>query len=177
MPSSDTQFKKGHKPYYAFKGRKHTEETKKKISEVKRGSKCHNPGALSNLWKGGITPVMKLIRTSTRYAMWRTEVFVRDDYTCIWCGARSGNGKAIELNADHIKSFAIILKEYNITNVAEAESCKELWDINNGRTLCRTCHQTTESWGRPKKGTHWITQKERDEIEKELIARKAGVVL
>ena len=27
------------------------------------------------------------------------------------------------------------------------------------------------------KGTHWITQKERDEIEKELIARKAGVVL
>lgn len=26
-------------------------------------------------------------------------------------------------------------------------SCKELWDIANGRTLCRDCHKKTDTWG------------------------------
>jgi len=135
-------------------------ESIEKMRKSRQGQPCHNAGALSNLWKGGITPIMQLIRTSVRYVLWRTEVFTRDNYTCIWCGARSGNGKAIVLNADHIKAFAVILKEYKIINMAEAESCKELWDIDNGRTLCRDCHQTTDTWGRPK-----------------LIKRGAGVII
>ena len=24
---------------------------------------------------------------------------------------------------------------------------KKLWDINNGRTLCRDCHMKTDTWG------------------------------
>ena len=25
--------------------------------------------------------------------------------------------------------------------------CEELWNINNGRTLCIQCHKLTDTWG------------------------------
>ena len=88
-------------------------------------------------WKGGIYPEVMKIRKSLEMELWRTAVFQRDNYTCIWCGTKSGIGKAVMLNADHIKPFALF---------------PELrFAIDNGRTLCRPCHQTTESWGRPKR--------------------------
>lgn len=101
-------------------------EVKKKISESKIGSK--NPN-----WKGGISPINILIRNSSEMRLWRKSIFERDNYTCIWCGARNGNGKAIVLHADHIKPFA---------------QFPELrFAIDNGRTLCRECHKTTDSYG------------------------------
>lgn len=36
-------------------------------------------------WRGGITPINKAIRTSLEYKLWRTAVFERDNYTCVWC--------------------------------------------------------------------------------------------
>jgi len=171
------RFQKGHKQVGGFKkGHKLSEESLEKMRKSRKGQPCRNAGALSNLWKGGITPIMKLIRTSTAYILWRSLVFKRDNYTCVWCGARSGNGKAMVLNADHIKAFAVILREHSITNMAEAESCGELWDIDNGRTLCRPCHQTTDTWGRPKKGTYWTTEEQRAEIDGEILKREKGVV-
>ncbi|MCK9370945.1 hypothetical protein M0R04_13625 [Candidatus Dojkabacteria bacterium] len=147
----ETRFKKGRKKTAGFvKGDKHKPETIERIRMKKKGSICPNPGALSNLWKGGITPIMKFLRTCTRYIQWRADVFTKDNFTCVWCGAKSGNGKAVELNADHIKPFYVILREYKITDIENALKCEELWDINNGRTLCRQCHMTTETWGRPK---------------------------
>ena len=86
-------------------------------------------------WKGGITPVNEKIRKSLEYRIWRTAVFERDDYTCIWCGLKSGNGKAVTLHADHIKPFA----DYPELRFA----------IDNGRTLCVECHKKTCTWGRP----------------------------
>lgn len=109
-------------------GYKRTAEQRAKVS----GDKCY-------LWKGGITPINFAIRNSYEYKLWRTSVFQRDNYTCIWCGATSGNGKTVILNADHIKPFAFFL-EFR-------------FDINNGRTLCKKCHLTTETHGRPKKKT------------------------
>lgn len=135
----NTTFKKGHKQLNT--GRTH----------FAKGKICHNPGELSNLWKGGITPVMRYLRTCTKYRQWRSDVFTRDNYTCIWCGVRSGNGKAVILQADHIKPFYLILEEYKLFNIEEALNCEELWNINNGRTLCENCHKRTETWGRPKK--------------------------
>jgi len=83
-------------------------------------------------WKGGITSQNRMIRTSLEYKIWRRAVFERDNYTCIWCGARSGNGKKIVLHADHIKPFAIF---------------PELrFAIDNGRTLCIDCHKTTDTY-------------------------------
>lgn len=36
--------------------------------------------------------------------------------------------------------FVCVLKEYDLF-------CEELWDLNNGRTLCIDCHKKTETWG------------------------------
>jgi len=106
-------------------GRKLTKEQRKKWSEVKRGSKSH-------FWRGGVYPENKRIRHSIEYRLWRESVFERDNWTCIWCGKRSGNGKKVTLQADHIKSFA----HYPELRFA----------IDNGRTLCVECHSTTENY-------------------------------
>lgn len=142
---------KGEKIGYQ-KGHKLSPESIEKMKKSKTGVK--NPlvaGEKSNLWKGGITPIMKMIRMSINYRQWRCDIFERDNYTCVWCGIRSGNGKAVELQADHIKPFYLILKENNIKNIEDSILCEELWNINNGRTLCRDCHIKTKTWGRPKK--------------------------
>ena len=75
---------------------------------------------------------------------WRIKVFERDDYTCQYCETKSGNGKAVYLEADHIKTFSDIFAQYNFNNIQEAINCKELWEIDNGRTLCRECHNETK---------------------------------
>lgn len=51
------------------------------------------------------------------------------------------------LNVDHIKPFCIIMQENNIKSLEEAEKCAELWDTNNGRTFCETCHKETDTFG------------------------------
>jgi 5-methylcytosine-specific restriction endonuclease McrA len=68
------------------------------------------------------------IRSSAEYKVWRRAVFERDDYTCQMCQTRGG-----KLQADHIKAFALY-PELRL-------------DINNGRTLCLSCHVTTENFG------------------------------
>ncbi len=117
----------------SHKGIKHSEESKKKISQAKIGKpQLWNKGEKSHLWKGGITPINKAIRHSLEYKIWRRAIFERDNYACIWCGTKSGNGKAILLNADHIKPFALF---------------PELrFAIDNGRTLCEKCHKTTDTY-------------------------------
>lgn len=112
-------------------GYKMSERGKKNISDahkkkVKEGT--------HHLWRGGITPVNQKIRTSREYKLWREVVYKRDNYTCVWCHRRGGI-----LNADHIKPFA----QYPELRFA----------IDNGRTLCISCHKTTETYGRPKKKT------------------------
>ena len=58
--------------------------------------------------------------------------------------------KGSYLEADHHpKMFSIILEEYNIRSIEDALACEELWNINNGRTLCGMCHRGTKK-GRPK---------------------------
>lgn len=86
-------------------------------------------GANGCNWKGGITPEIIRIRTSTVYAKWRKAVFERDNYTCQMCGQWGGR-----LNADHIKRF---------------RDFPELrFEISNGRTLCDPCHRSTPTYGR-----------------------------
>lgn len=108
-----------------MKGHKHSEETKRKMSEARRGEKNAN-------WKGGITPINLAIRMSKEYKLWRQAVFERDNFTCIWCGQLRES-----IEADHIKPFS----QYPELRFA----------IDNGRTLCRKCHETTETHGRRKK--------------------------
>ena len=113
-------FKKGHPV---------PDEWKKSLSDSLRGKR----GPLARNWRGGRTEEKKLIRGSIEYKLWRKSVFERDNYTCIWCGARNGDGRTITLQADHIKPFSL----YPELRFA----------IDNGRTLCRDCHRTTNTYG------------------------------
>ena len=83
-----------------------------------------------------------------RHHLWIYKNFVkkvveRDNWICQICKKRGGY-----LEADHYpKSFSQIIKENGIKTMEEAVKCNELWDISNGRALCRECHRKTDTWG------------------------------
>ena len=134
------------------KGRKHTEEEKRKISKAGLGNKnslgstrvwsaesnkkrsaaltgrpCpYNRGPNSTAWKGGVSAkndtARQLIMKSLEYKNWRRKVFERDNFTCQMCGATG-----VYLQADHIKPMHVIPE---LTLV-----------INNGQSLCVPCHK------------------------------------
>lgn len=114
-------------------GRKHSVETRQKMSLANKGEK-------SPWWRGGKTPLEHTIRASLDYRLWRTAVFERDDYTCVFCGIRGA-----KLQADHIKPFAYFLELR--------------FDVDNGRTLCVPCHKKTETFGARRKD---ISDKEKE---------------
>lgn len=84
-------------------------------------------------WKGGVTILNQSIRRMTENIHWQRAVKKRDK-KCQHCGGEK------ELEAHHIIPLAMILQKNNITNQDEARDCAELWDLNNGITLCRKCH-------------------------------------
>ncbi len=98
-------------------------------------------GERQHLWKGGISKIYKTGYQSPQYRQWRRDVFIRDEFTCQECGV-----KHIYLTAHHIKSFAKIIKENSIKSLQEALKCKELWDINNGKTVCEKCHSKIDKY-------------------------------
>jgi len=104
------------KPYYKIRGNK-------------------NPN-----WKGGITSFNQKLRECIENKNWIRAIFKRDDWTCQICGQRGGY-----LEVDHYpKRFADIISENKIRTYTAARKCKELWDTNNGRTLCLKCHNKTK---------------------------------
>ena len=121
-------------------------ETKRKQSERMKGHPGYNLGkktplevrkkisdSLKKIKPAIKTSMNKLIRGSLEYRLWREAVFGRDNWTCVWCGARNGSGKKVILHPDHIKPFALF---------------PELrFAIDNGRTLCIGCHKTTDTYG------------------------------
>jgi len=121
---SETHKRLGTKPP-SMKGKKATVEHRRKNGEAHIGDKNH-------FWKGGVTPINIKIRRSLEYRLWRDAVFQRDGYKCVWCGDDKGGN----LNADHIKPFAL----YPELRFA----------IDNGRTLCEECHKTTDTFGNRK---------------------------
>jgi len=142
-------FKKGNQYGKLNKGKKKSEEHKravlkvllpimnsyefrKKMSESLTGNK--NPN-----WKGGISKQYKnlkeQIRRTFKYRQWHSDVFTRDNFTCQKCSIRG-----IYLEVHHIKKFIEIIKENNIKTFYDALNCEELWNINNGITLCKNCH-------------------------------------
>lgn len=96
-------------------------------------------------WGGGVKSFYGQIRSSQAYRAWRKEVFARDDYTCVVCGIR---GNWIE--AHHKDRFVDIIHRNNIKSYEQSMECMELWDIENGSTLCKKCHDKTKFWGRHK---------------------------
>ncbi|UHG93246.1 HNH endonuclease [Spirosoma oryzicola] len=97
-------------------------------------------------WKGGMETPTRQIRGSKTYSDWRRGVLVRDRFTCQECGTKK-NVKGNPLHVDHIYPFRKLLADHNIFTVEQAEECPELWNLDNGRTLCKKCHLSTETWG------------------------------
>ena len=62
-------------------------------------------------------------RSALGYRTWRKSVYERDNYTCQCCGDSKGRN----LNAHHIKNWA--------------DNPELRYDIDNGITLCSTCHK------------------------------------
>jgi len=84
-------------------------------------------GENSPQWKGGITPINRLLRGCSAYRQWRDAVFKRDEYTCQVCGDNRGGN----LNAHHKKPWA---------------EHKDLrYNVDNGITVCKSCHEKIHS--------------------------------
>ncbi len=177
MKPNKTSFKKGQKHTEAFRqkmseahkgkpsgmlGKHHSEKTKIEMSKNHKGlniwskgkhcssktkfKKGQNLGEKNWNWKGGITPLLYQIRNCFKYRQWRSDIFTRDDFTCQKCRDNKGGN----LEAHHIKSFVKILEENKITTLEQALNCEELWNINNGQTLCLKCHSKTDNYGNKK---------------------------
>jgi len=131
---------KGGKPICKICGRRTGDYYSKLCQKCRRGENHH-------CWKGGISKLSQRIKSTPQYRQWRKSIFQRDNYTCQKCGI-TGFQKGNNLCPHHIKPFALVLKENNIQSLQDALNCKELWDLNNGITLCRKCHQLTNSFAK-----------------------------
>lgn len=131
-------------------GKKHTQETKQKMSKSRMGKVGPNATA----WKGGHLSVNKRVRKllHSRYD-WYRKVFLRDKWKCTDCGDNN-----IKLDAHHICPLSKIIKELskNLSFDNDTEKVefliqqKEIIDPNleNGITLCRKCHKNLhDNWG------------------------------
>lgn len=118
-------FQFGHADLVPADKRGHTQDSRKKMSVSHRGKRR---GPLNPNWKGGLRSERKQEMGRFEYQDWRKSVFERDDYTCQSCNIRGGY-----LEADHIKPWS--------------RHVELRYEISNGRTLCRKCHQATDTWG------------------------------
>lgn len=126
--NGEIYYKVGHH----FKGKGKRKDDKKNPN---KGDKCH-------FWKGGVTPLKIMIKRLYKYRQWRSDVFTRDNFICQGCNVRGGS-----LEPHHKKSYSLIIFDNKIKTTEQAENCEELWNINNGITLCHDCHKKTDNYG------------------------------
>ena len=135
------------------------QEIREKISDTmkerkigKKENNCqygHHPWN----WKGGITPLYKLIRGLPESKQWSKQILQRDNFTCQECGIKNGCGHRIYLHAHHKNiSFSQILQDFlqqysQFSPIEDKEILVRLaityqpfWDIDNGITFCEDCH-------------------------------------
>lgn len=128
------------KLYLANKGRKPTPESLKKMSETKKAKGLK--GEKHWAWKGGKGGPLLAFRRTVEINEWRRAVYERDNYTCQECGQVGG-----KLNADHIIPLFKLAIDLNLDTLEKVRTSPEVLDINNGKTLCRDCHEKTDSFG------------------------------
>ena len=84
-------------------------------------------GENSPSWKGGVTPWRTSMWHSKAYKNWRKAVFERDDYTCQMCNERG-----------------VMLEAHHILPIRDNKNTLLIFDIDNGITLCKKCHDETK---------------------------------
>jgi len=160
--------KKGYNPISAlnhppsWKGKHHSEDTKRKMSNIKHPSGKNHPwygrhhtkeqkekiSGKNNYFYGihmrgkdspnyidGRSPLADRIRKNEKYKEWRLMVLGKDKFTCQECRKRG-----VWLEVHHINPLMQIIKENNIDTLEKALICVDLWIITNGTTLCLECH-------------------------------------
>jgi hypothetical protein len=113
-------------------GKSLSEEAKKKLSLQRRGEKSHK-------WKGGKTKFEDCIYNSYKHRQWKKAVFQRDEETCQKCGSKK------MLSAHHLKSISSFVEKFSMKTLDEVLGCVELWELDNGQTLCKKCHREIEN--------------------------------
>lgn len=102
-------------------GKKHSEETRVKLSKARMGKYT---GEKNPNWQGGKKHSNQNKRLSLEYKWWRIAVKKRDG-RCLECGSLE------KLHAHHIQA------------VRHTDDIKILTDLSNGITLCKNCHKKT----------------------------------
>ena len=121
----------------AFKGKKHTEETKNLIRDarlkdgrvpyLKDGKHwLKQDGAKPASWRGGVTPERQAFYSSDSWADAVKSVWVRDNATCQRCGKHHNTAKARgTFHIHHVVSFRVKRLRAETSNLV---------------LLCRQCH-------------------------------------
>ena len=118
-----------------FFGKHHSEETKRKLAErvVTDETRqkisdnhadvngCNNPA-----WKGGVSSWKAVLMKSQLYKNWRKAIFTRDHHTCQMCNDNTGGN----------------LQAHHIHPIRDHKNDLSMFDINNGITLCKQCHES-----------------------------------
>jgi endogenous inhibitor of DNA gyrase (YacG/DUF329 family) len=120
-----------------FYGKKHTKKTKENIRNKKVGQ-LHSEKTIKLMssqrqgenhwnWQGGITPLNKLLRLSSKWKIWREAIFLRDNFTCQnpnceYCKNKMG----VKLHPHHIKPIKLFPEL--------------IFNIDNGITYCAEFH-------------------------------------
>lgn len=123
----------------------HKEESKRKASETSKAYWAANPdkaiergakvrGEVHYLWNGGISRLNTSIRQMRENRKWMDAVKDRDG-CCQECGSTE------DLEAHHRTPLAELIDSLGIENRDDARANAHiLWDLDNGKTLCRPCH-------------------------------------
>lgn len=115
-----------------FTGFKQSGDVKKKLTDIwlDRPKPWIN-GSNNHFWKGGVYKLHRREKDrfmhSLAYKTWRRNVLERDMGKCVVCSSTEN------LHAHHIKPYR---KHMELS-----------LEINNGTTLCFSCHKKTHSYG------------------------------
>ena len=109
------------------------------------------------------TCLLSFAQSTCRADIWRTfEVIEKNNWTIErteerWIPELEEDYYYCALDEETLYNFAIwthdsfdeVMLGRNLVfkTKEEAIKCNELWDINNGRTLCHPCHRTTDTYG------------------------------
>jgi 5-methylcytosine-specific restriction endonuclease McrA len=94
-------------------------------------------------WKGenANRRLQTMVRTMKESKVWKKNILERDNYTCQEC-----NIKGAHFHIHHKTPLALIIKKHNLKITTDARKCSELWDEDNGITLCIECHKKTDTY-------------------------------
>lgn len=126
----------GHKIAAALTGKPKSPEHTRRAALAKVGKPRPDiTGSNAPWWKGGLSSEREKVCKSLAYKAWRRAVFQRDDYTCQRCATRGGY---LEAHHDLPYAFFPDLR----------------FEILNGITLCRPCHDLTKVSAKEMQQTH-----------------------